>query len=1498
MKKLGILLVGLYAGAVGAADGITHFTFPIPDHPKADQAIVHTVHTLDQKAARPVAWGIAGKFKGIDPTVRPDHHAYGIELRFVFQDGTHDWFEPERAFSAKNPGWQRMSGVYQPRKPVKEVYFHRRLATAGEAWYDGVALFEVAEEPKREACRVTEKDGVITMENAFLRFVLLPQEGATASHLVDKRTGVDYAGEPLLRRLFLDQFRIGGECFRRPWKAEVKKATEDEVAVEVRMNGPSGNPYLDVIRLMTLKRDSSALDVAYSWHNQPASMGELVIEPWLVMGLSPRGGHNQQMMYPTAQGVRRVGPGGDVIRHKDVIGGWYAAGADDRRTMAMAFDWANYAETLHYFAGDDNLMSDIVLQPVKIAAGGTFSTAYALFPLTDVKTPAWVENGLAASLEEEGGRLVVRLDAARRGVFNVELAGAYAGGRRELVRTAAFVSPDGTTRLGETLPAAGLESAAVRLHSAGELVFEADRGFTKDYVHRPKKAKAKPAEVKPFVLELRRDLVTPHAEFARPWAGGRPRVLFLTSIHQAREIVELQQRADIEARTVRLAFDENTTTWAMIERFNSYKYFDMNVSLKRELETKFDAIVVSGDRMDPVDAENRAIIAKQLADGTGLVRIGTKNPALTNDAAAVGWIAGNVSPSLLIDCAGRVRAGEAGTHREVMLDYEGRLGLTPFTGYQRKDKPTFRYQDYSLGLVARAIYWAAKRDVPVPADAVRSEEIVAAGPRLDIRHTFWKGPKGVYDWKAEALPRKPSVAIAKFAVDRSEFRIGEAVEGACETDGGEARVELFDGFGRLLATVTPKGGRFALVIPEARTGLLTVRATATKDGKTTDEAEKDVYCRIPYHRPEYPLCLSEGLTTYAYEKEYLLEHRAEIYHQLGINFIRYWESDRTDGYTHMLRHGFDLDFSIYDARLCVFSDLFNRKYIEPYAKTHDKKHLVREPCLHDPAYRAKLDAQTAANVKRIAKFSPITCDCGDENTLTRWSTPFDFCFSEHTLRAFREWLKGEYGTLAKLNAAWRTDYATWEAVLPDTTLEARARAQRTGVKSHAAWADHRRFMELTFCETIERVGKILNRELPNVPLDMSGTQPPNGWTGMDMWLIGKSVKEPAAYASGLLGDYIRSFGRPYIKPWTGYGVQPKTLEYLPWQIGFRFLDAGIYFWTGFNFLLPDYSPTPSAVQYGKTGDEMKTGAARLLRSLEYHDEVLIHYSYGSIHASRIEDRADAFDKCSLNWTQEFLARGIPYRFVAYEEIENGELERTTARTLVLPQSAAISDKGAAAIRAFAAHGGTVVGDDYTGLMDEHCALRERPVLTDVIVREMRLGPKDTDGISAYCLYGRDGAEGRYWGFVRDEQAGEKPATRTISLDRPAHVYDLRAKRYLGETASFEATLESAQAKFFAALPYEVGPVAAQAQGAEAGGAVAVAVQVGLPAGAKACHPVMVEVYDPAGKRSRLYSGVCDAKGGRGTYSFRTALNDPKGVWRVVATDYITGRKSPSSFELK
>ena len=1497
-----ILLATLLPFATIANGGVSHFIFPVPGDAKARQAIGHKVYELNQRSPQRIVWGVSGRFAGIDRTLTPNHLKYGIEIRFIFEDGTDEWFRPVRKFTAKDSGWQHLSGIYEPDRPVKRAFFFYRIATPGEAWYDGVTLFEVPKRAMRSRCLVTEDNGRVTLENAYLRCSVLPAEGAAVQSLVDRRTDVNYAGASLDNRLLMDSFRHGGDGRRKPWKAEIRDAGGDAATVEFSLSGIEGMPYLEVVRQMTLRRDSSALDVQYSWRNQPASMSDMVVEPCVANGLLPQGCRNQSLLYPTSIGVVSKCPrdGREGRRPYDVIGGWHAVRGDEARTMAFQFDWTKCAEMGLSGGGAGNMVSDVAFRPFRIPAGEARTSEMSFFPLAGVERPDWIENGMAACISVSDEMLSAAFDAVRDGVFNIELEARKADGSVAFRRGTLFLSPDATATFKMDILGAEASWCAVRAFADGMLAFEAERAFAAGHKYSPKGAKVKPAEVKPFQLALGMDVATPHATFARPYAGGRPCVLFLTSIHQAREIVELMQRIDIEARTVRIAFSENTTAWAMAEQFGTYKYREMNISLKKELERRFDVIFVSGNLLNKVDQENRAEIDRQIAAGAGFVRVGSNLPPLDGDGEVRRWISGNVSPELLPFGAGNLRAAVVGAHREVMLDYEGRQGLTPFVGYDKRFPP-FRYQDYSLGVVGRAILWAAKMDVAPPPDAQTAEEVVSVEPGFTIRHKFWKGSEGVYDWTAEALHERKPAEFKTFEVGNVEglHKVGGRVNGHVALTGGAARITLSDGYGRLLATADGVTNAFSLSIPEAQTGMLFVDACLELGGKIVDVRHAKVVCERPWRRSEYPLGISEDWITDGFEKEYLLKHRAGIYRRVGIDMIRFWDASRVAGFRHMLPYGFDLDFPIYDAR--IGEDAFRKRFLNPYVKTDDKKYLCRRPCLHDPEYRRTLDARTRANVARIRKFSPATCDCGDENSLTLWDTPFDFCFSEHTLKAFRAWLKTQYSGLDGLNAAWRTAFRSWDAVMPDTTEEARARAARTGERSYAAWADHRRFMELTFCETIDRVARMLHERMPEVPLDMSGTQPPNGWTGMDMWLVSKSVGEPAAYAGssrgGYLGELIRSFGRPFVKPWVGYGTQPRTIEKNMWDFAFRFLDSGANFWTCFNFLLPDYSLAPSAVQYGKTGDELRCGAARLLRSLESRSEALIHYSFASIHAAQIERRYDDFLKCGEKWRCTLLSRSVPYRYVAYAEIEDGILDKTAAKYLILPRSAALSDREVEAIRRFAVRGGKVVGDDETGRLDQHCAARRAPALRDVI-REMRdFDSVKDDGVSMYPLFPRDGSEGRYWGFTRDGDFGEDVAERTVVLHEPMFVYDLRAKKCLGKVDRFGVALRALDVKFFAALPYAVGPLKMTVAAGRPGKDAKVTIQTGVPRGSKACHPVAVDVYSPDGRMHRLYSGVCDAKGGSGEHVFRTSLNDATGVWRIVATDSISGDRCYASFLL-
>ena len=84
-------------------------------------------------------------------------------------------------------------------------------------------------------------------------------------------------------------------------------------------------------------------------------------------------------------------------------------------------------------------------------------------------------------------------------------------------------------------------------------------------------------------------------------------------------------------------------------------------------------------------------------------------------------------------------------------------------------------------------------------------------------------------------------------------------------------------------------------------------------------------------------------------------------------------------------------------------------------------------------------------------FEPLFYCLGDENSLTSYGIPFDFCFSEHTLRAFRTWLRTRHASLEALNQVYGTTYRSFDEVIPATTEQAQ---DPLNVPS---WVDHRLF---------------------------------------------------------------------------------------------------------------------------------------------------------------------------------------------------------------------------------------------------------------------------------------------------------------------------------------------------------------------------------------------------------------------------------------------------------
>ena len=913
----------------------------------------------------------------------------------------------------------------------------------------------------------------------------------------------------------------------------------------------------------------------------------------------------------------------------------------------------------------------------------------------------------------------------------------------------------------------------------------------------------------PFELELSGELMTPHTPWLRPYAGGRTKALFLLDIRQQREIVELAQRMDLDARTVRIAHLFENMSYGLIEDFATYSFSDMNRDLKARLaEGGYETVVMAGDLWERIDETNRGTIRGMLETGTGLVVVQKRTGVLdgyAEEPKGLSYVKGGLPEEVLPFNAGRVATLVRGKSRAVFLDYNAYDGLTPFVRWDLPE-PGFFYADYSLGLVAKAVLWSARKDLAVPPEAKAEETLEDSGDGLLIRRRIFRTAKGAYDF-------------------------------ACSVEKGES-------------------------------------SAAAKERLA--QREKDL--AYPAERPAWPdFSFSVGAGSHRNGiKRYLVPLRFAQLQKLGVNHLRFWAIDPPQFYRPYLRYGMGMGFPICWGQLQ--GNRFQKEFQEPYAKTRDKKYLCRRPCLNDPAYLAEDRARTAANIDKVACLKPVNYDCNDENSLTRWIAPFDFCFGAHCLTAFRRWLRTQYADLAALNTAWGTSFADWETVVPDTTEEARARAKRTGRADYGAWADHRTFMEITYADYFAGARQVMVEKEGEIPFDMSGTQPPNGWTGMDMWRIGKVIDFPAVYDTENVGEIIRSFGRPLAHPWFGYRLSGPYGAFRAWHDAFRYQNFGISFYSGINILRPDYTIPPQVQQLVSALADLRAGGARLLRSLESDEDALIHYSQASIHAAQIESRYADFVALRDFWCRRMVATGTQFRFVAYAELEDGALDRTAAKTVVLPQSAALSDREVGALKRFAARGGSVIGDAFTGRMDEHCRARALNPLADAMRMSCDLGPEAKDGVRTFRYHSREGLVGTYYGFSRELDAkGAAAALRRIDLPRPSFVYDLRGRKCLGCVSSFEASLSPGAAAFYAVLPYETTAL-------ESGNDFTLSIKSkdGSPTG---FHPIRVEVFSSDG--TPVFSGMTETRAGRGRWVPHLPRDFKPGSYSVVFTDFIS-----------
>ncbi len=405
--------------------------------------------------------------------------------------------------------------------------------------------------------------------------------------------------------------------------------------------------------------------------------------------------------------------------------------------------------------------------------------------------------------------------------------------------------------------------------------------------------------------------------------------------------------------------------------------------------------------------------------------------------------------------------------------------------------------------------------------------------------------------------------------------------------------------------------------------------------------------------------------------------------------------------------------------LKYYEDMVNK-----YLETHDKHLLVRKYGLKDTVYLNSVRKDLTARLKKWKKFSPSAYYIYEEPSITRYDGALDLDFSDISLNAMREWLKGKYSSLQELNDQWGTNFTQWAEVIPDDTYEARERG------NYSSWADHRSFMEVCWADQFKFVKEIVDEVDPGGLVQLSGTQATSSHNGYDYSLINPHIGQMNPYNIDNQLEYHMTFNPDLkVSGQAGYGALGKGVLYDYYHHLFLKETGGSYIFWQVSSMNPDLRICQAGADMKEGFDEMlKRGIGRLISSYEPENElkIALHYSYPSIHATWIVDgeivqktgdnESNTLRQYNRNrdgWVKILHDMGVGFNFIAYSNIEEGGLISNGYKVLILPMSYAISDKELEQIEKFVEQGGILIADALPGVMDDHTKFRSERALANV-----------------------------------------------------------------------------------------------------------------------------------------------------------------------------------------
>ena len=144
-------------------------------------------------------------------------------------------------------------------------------------------------------------------------------------------------------------------------------------------------------------------------------------------------------------------------------------------------------------------------------------------------------------------------------------------------------------------------------------------------------------------------------------------------------------------------------------------------------------------------------------------------------------------------------------------------------------------------------------------------------------------------------------------------------------------------------------------------------------------------------------------------------------------------------------------------------------------------------------------------------------------------------------------------------------------------------------------------------------------------------------------------------------------------------------------------------------------------------------------------------------------------------------------------------------------------------------------------------------------------------------------------FIRDHRRCEDGEPVRLDFGKRSHVYDMRAKRYLGNVSSVEATVPPGETALYACLPYRATSLSVQVPAvAKAGEELRAEMLLDVNGETPGDHVLHVDLIDPTGESVWHYARNELAPSGKLSFAVPLAANERPGTWTVRACDVLTG----------